>query len=249
MTDITLLSENDTTLRDCAIWRPYAVFLDVDINSDGSIDYAYTNDPLGIIPKYHPYPTSGLNLGKVQPPVNLDPGAKLVKGLNVAAQSVGKAENVTLTYDRLIDFNVYSSRRRAVRDLVLDPGARNSTRKSGGGQPIPGVNDNLLICLANDGSFPPGALFPEQFMMILNYNIIIEPPKESFNSGLNLVHFTAHSFNNFDSTGVLPQGSWTEYDIWVDGSEMDFTDPANPVPIDPNASNKAYPAINMSGML
>lgn len=240
------ISDEELIRRECAKWSAYAVIFGVDENPDGSIDYITSDEPESPRLPNLPYPTSGVNIGLLTGKLDIDPGSNLQDGLPLASTGLPRAEDARILYKRILQFSAFASARKEADDIANGATSITATRSSGGSELTTRIFKNVLVCLCNRNS---GDRFPTQFKMILNRNCINIPSKDTYDGDLTVLNFNVHSYSDLDVTSTVATGSWVNFFLQNDGTEVYWDSEGIAWPIDPNTSNRAYPAINMSNML
>jgi hypothetical protein len=238
------LTNREIIVRDCALWLPYCCFYGTSFPDGNTPAFTNATDPLGIVPDGWPYPASGTNIGLISGEVGIEPGANLEDEPPTDLNIVTNARYFS-SYKRVVDFQVFASGRKQVRDFLNDPGARSDSDAGGGGDPnAPEVS--LVLMMHNHHN-------PDVFLCIIHWNVTPVPQKQSYGDGqISLVKAVFKCYAGLDPNDpTCPRSgnmaTWRELWIDISGNLVNADNPDTP--IDPNANMKAYPALLMANIL
>lgn len=237
------LSSPDQIRRDCSLWLPYAAILNFTLSNDNPI---FTNaaDPLGVIPVGWPYPTGGWNLGVINGSIKVKKGSDL-QDLPPSGTNKVADERFFQSYKRVVEFDLLSSGRKIIVDIFDDPGPRTSNASSGGGETA--ASGYPLAIMLYD------AFHPEMFLCYIHWDVTPLPADEELGGqtpSIIKAVFRCYAGKDPNDPACLRQPGtqvWRRLYIDISGNTINAEDPESVSSIDPNASNKAYPAINMVG--
>lgn len=234
-------SNSEIIHNSLARWLPYAAILNPTI-TNGNLTFTTAEDPLGFIPSGLPYPIGGKNLGIINRSVRIKKGADLQ---DLPASGTGSVADKRFyrAYKRVVEFELLSSGRKDIVDIFDDPGFRSDNSSDGGGESeAPGhVLVNMYADLHHE----------DVFLAYIHWDVTALPADEELGgenpSTIKAVFNCYAGVNPNNSACLRPPGSqiWRRLYINSAGSSIN---PDNPdIPMDNNANNDAYPAINMVG--